>query len=142
MATNEEFLAARNNVEQLKIRERSLLAALRQTQQHLNEVQSKLELARHVGRDLDGVAISVSEDTVGQWVDMHTLATGEGVSKREVHMYKAVNGDYWLVRVNESSMLWTRFQGGRAIGFGHSWTREQATAIAERWLKGDDTILH
>lgn len=142
MATNEELLAARRNIEQLKIRERSLLAALQQTQRHLNEVQSKLELARHVGRDLDGIAISVHEDTVGQWVDMATLATGEGLHLREVHMYKAVNGDYWLVRVYESSLTWTRFQGGRAIGFGHSWTKEQAMAIAERWLKGDDTILH
>ena len=141
MATNEKLLELHSQRDALKARQCLLQETIRRAQSELGHIEKQLNDALLVTDVLDGIAIAVNGEDDGRWLDMRTLAAGEGVTTRTVHLYQRVNTEYWAARVNADCDGRTRFTGGHVLGLGQTWTQEQAKAIAERWLKGDETVL-
>lgn len=139
MATNEEILKAYARKSELQARASELRALIDKAESELDDVERDLQLAVDVDQVLDGIPISVSLN--GSTSDMATLACGPGIKERMAHLYLRADKNCWAVRLNERYVCRDRFHGGNVVGLGYSWNKKQAREVAERWLKGDDSVL-
>jgi hypothetical protein len=140
MATNKKLLSELEKSQALKARRKELRATISAAQRELDKVEKSLALIDPIDKVIDGIAISINRHC-GDCYDMETVASGEGIAERSVHLYQRVNTEFWAARVNEHRGCNPRFHGGRVLGLDKTYSRKQAHAIAERWLTGDDSVL-
>jgi len=142
MSSNKKLLKDFEDLAVLKVRRRALQALEAKTRRELSEVEDRIYEAEQVSKVLDGIAVSVKTNNNGKWVTLQTVASGQRTRRREAKMYQRVDTPHWAVSVNSYGNGEQQFRGGRVIGLRDDLKKKEAQDLAERWIKGDESVLN
>lgn len=142
MPSNKKLLQDFEDLTALKARRKELELLEAKLRKELNNLEDRIFDAEQVSKVLDGIAISRKVANNGKHITLRTLATGKRVHTREAKVYQRVDTPYWAVAINGSAGGKLLFRIGPAIGLCDNLTKKEAQAIADRWLKGDKSVLN